>query len=580
MSFIEKYKKYIPFLEQIPELKNKAVVRADIIAWTTVAIVLIPQAMAVASIAWLPAYIWLYTAFLPVIIWGIFSSSRLLSTWPVTVISLMVATTLAPFSLNESEYIMYAAILAIMIWVMQVILWIFKLWSIFNFLSHAVIVWFINAAAVIILFSQLKNIFWIELESWLWVFQTIVALFEKIPTHTHIYTFLFWTWAIALIYLFRVFLPKLPSFLFVVPIAILASYFIWYENLGWVVVWTIPAWLPSLYIPDFKLEILLQLLPWALILWFLWFTEAISIAKAMWLETKRSVSTNQMLFSEWFANISSWFSNWYPVSWTFSRSAVNLRAGAQTQLSSIITWLIVAIVLIFLTVYLYHLPMAILAAILIVAVMGLVKVEPIIKAWKIQKHDAVIAVVTFLTTLAFSPHLEIWIFTWVFLSLVMHLYQSMKPRFSELSMAKDWAYRDAKLHNLETSKKVWIYKFYGKLFFVNIWYFEEKLLKYIESSPNIKVVVIDFSMINYIDSSAMEVLENLIHSMKKYNIDIYFTWVHSNLWKQFKSIWYLEEFWKHNIFPNVDDVVDHLKENKKDLDLKPLLKYSPIKKEQ
>ena len=155
----------------------------------------------------------------------------------------------------------------------------------------------------------------------------------------------------------------------------------------------------------------------------------------------------------------------------------------------------------------------------------------------------------------------------------------MKPRFSELSMAKDWVYRDATRHKLETSKKVWVYRFYGKLFFVNIRYFEWKLMKYIENNKKMKVVVIDFDMINYIDSSAMEVLENLIISMKKYDIEVYFTWIHSNLWKQFKSTWYLKEFWKNNIFPKIKDTISYIKENKKSLDIKPLLEYCPLEEE-
>ena len=580
MSFfsIENFKSYMPFLEWIPELKDKKVLKADIFAWITVAVILIPQAMAYAALAGLPPYIWLYTAFLPVMIWGLFSSSRQLSTWPVTVISLMTATALAPFALWMEEYIMYAAILAIMMWVMQLTLWFLKLWSIFNFLSHSVIVWFINAAAILIWFSQLKWIFWVEMESWLHFFEWIVVLFEAVASSTNIYVLIFWLSWILSLYLLHRFFPKVPRFLFVVIISIIISYLVWFEHLWWDVVWYVPEWLPSLYIPGISYDILIQLLPAALIVGFLWFTEAISIAKSIWLETKKSVSTDQMLISEWLANLASWFSKWYPVSGTFARSAVNLKAWAITPFASIVTWLIIWIVLLFFTPYLYHLPSAILSAIIIIAVTGLIKTWPIIKAWKIQRSDAVVSIITFIVTLLYAPHLEVWIFTWVFLSLVFHLYKSMRPRFSELSMAKDWAYRDAGLHNLKTSKRVWVYRFYWKLFFVNIRYFEWKLMKYIENNKKMKVVVIDFDMINYIDSSAMEVLENLIISMKKYDVEVYFAWIHSNLWQQFKATWYLKEFWKHNIFPKINDTISYLEKNKKSLDLKPLLEYHPIKK--
>ena len=580
MSFIDKnsLKKFFPFLEWIPELKDKQVLKADTIAWITVAIILIPQAIAYASLVWVPPHIWLYTAFLPVIIWGLFSSSRQLSTWPVTVISLMTAATLAPFALWMSDFIMYASILAIMIWLMQMTLWLFRLWSIFNFLSHSVIVWFINAAAIITWLSQLKKIFWVSVNGWTNFFQSTYELIWNVISDTHIYTFAFWgLWILSLV-LLKKYLPKLPRFLLVVVISIIVSYFVWFEELGWNIVWAIPTGLPSLYIPQFSIDILITLFPIAIVVWFLWFTEAISIAKAIWLETKKQVPSNQMLFSQWLANIVSWFSKWFPTSWTFSRSAVNLKTWAKTQFSSVVTWLIIWIALLFFTKYLYHLPEAILAGIIIVAVAWLVQIEPIIKAWKIQKHDAVISIITFVVTIIFSPNLEMWIFVWIFLSLVFHLYQSMKPRFSELSMSKDWAYRDAVLHSLETSKKVWIYKFYWKLFFVNIRYFEWKLMKYVDENPEMKVIVIDFDMIPYIDSSAMEVLENIIMSMEKFDIEVYFTGIHANLWKQFESTWYLTEFWKHNIFPKIPNLIWFLKDNRRDLDMRPLLEYCPIKK--
>lgn len=255
------FKSYLPFLEWISELRNPTVLRADILAWITVAVVLIPQAMAYASLAWLPPYIGLYTAFLPVIIGGIFSSSRQLSTWPVTVISLMTATALAPFALWLEEYIMYAAILAIMMWVMQLTLWILKLGSIFNFLSHSVIVGFINAAAILIGFSQLKWIFWVNIDSWLPLYETIPLLLTEIVNTTNIYIFLFWISAILTLHILQKYFPKLPKFLILVLVSIIISYLIWFENLGWEVVGFIPEWLPSFYVPTISMDILKQLLP-------------------------------------------------------------------------------------------------------------------------------------------------------------------------------------------------------------------------------------------------------------------------------------------------------------------------------
>lgn len=565
-------KSFMPFLEWIPELKDPKVLRADVLAWITVAVVLIPQAMAYAQLAWLPPYIGLYTAFLPVIIGWIFSSSRQLSTGPVTVISLMTATALAPFALWAEEYIMYAAILAIMMWVMQLTLWILKLWSIFNFLSHSVIVWFINAAAILIWLSQLKWIFWVNVESWLHIYETVPQLIIEIYNNTNSTIFIFWAGALIFLYVLQKYFAKLPKFLILVIASIIISYMIGFENLGWSVVWAIPEWLPSFYMPTLSKDILLQLLPAALIVWFLWFTEAISIAKSIGLETKKSVSTDQMLISEWLANLASGFSKWYPVSGTFARSAINLKAWAVTPFASVVTGLIIWAVLLFFTEYLYHLPNAVLSAMIIMAVVWLIHIEPIIKSWKIQKTDAVISIITFIVTLAFAPHLEIWIFTWVFLSLIFHLQKSMKPRFSQLALAPDWAFREWVLHNLPLSPHVWVFRFYWKLYFVNIWYFEWKLMKYIEANPKFKAVVIDFSMIPFVDSSAMEVLENLVISMKKHDLKIHFVWLRWKLIEQMRDTWYLNEFGEQNVFPNIKMSIKYLKKKHKKLDLTGLIK--------
>jgi len=568
-------KKRFPFLDWIPELKNPKILKADIIAGITVAIILVPQSMAYAQLVGVPAYLWLYTAFLPVMIGALFSSSRQLSTWPVTIISLITATTLAPFFTNWNiwtpEYIMYAALLAIMIGIMQVIMWILKMWNIFNFLSHSVILGFLNAAAIIIWVTQLKYVLWIDLPSTEHFYQTIPVLFNAAIQSTHILTLIFGVTAFLVLVLFKIFKPKFPSYLLVSVVWILVAYFIWFENLWWKVVWEINAWFVSFYNPFtteyFTWDIFQKLIPWAIVIWFLGFTEAISIAKAIWIETKKTVSTNQMLLSEWFANISAWFSKWFPVSGTFSRSAVNLRAGAQTPFASIVTGLIIWAVILFFTPYLYHLPIAILWAIIIYAVLSLVKIKPVIHSWKLNKTDTIVSIITFLATIYFAPHLEYWIFIWVFLSLIFHIQKSMKPRFSKLWLHPDWSYRSLVLHNLVDSEKVSIYKFYWKLYFVNIWYFEEVLMKDIEETEDLRVIILDFSMIPNLDSWALEVLKSMVSSLKSIWIDVHFAWLNSIVEKQFINSWITKVITEKNIHSKIYFAVKHLRESRKDLDL-------------
>jgi len=570
------FKKYFPFLDWISELKNPKILKADIIAGITVAIILVPQSMAYAQLVGVPAYLWLYTAFLPVMIGAIFSSSRQLSTWPVTIISLITATTLAPFFTNGNiwwaEYIMYVALLAIMIWIMQVIMWVLRLWNIFNFLSHNVILGFLNAAAIIIWVTQLKYVLWIKMPPTEHFYESVPLLFNTAISSTHYPTLIFWATAFITLVLFKIFKPRFPSYLLVSVAWILISYFIWFEKeFQWTVVWEINAWFVSFYNPFstefFTWEVFEKLIPWALVIWFLGFTEAISIAKAIWIETKKTVSTNQMLLSEWFANMSAWFSQGFPVSGTFSRSAVNLRAGAQTPFASIVTGLIIWAVILFFTKYLYHLPIAILWAIIIYAVLSLIKIKPVLHSWKLNKTDTIVSIITFLSTLYFAPHLENWIFIWVFLSLVFHIHKSMKPRFSKLWLHSDGSYRSLLLHNLEDSKDVSIYKFYGKLYFVNIWYFEEILMKDIENTPNLKVLILDFWMIPRLDSWALEVLHSLVESLKESWIEVHFTTLNSIIEEQFKNIWITKTISKKNIHSKIYFAIKYLRKKREELDL-------------
>lgn len=575
-KILSKLKWYLPFLEWIWELKNPQTLKSDVIAWITVAIILVPQSMAYAQLVGVPAYLGLYTAFLPVMIWAIFSSSRQLSTGPVTIISLITATTLAPFFTNWNiwtpEYIMYVALLAIMIWIMQVLMWFLKMWNIFNFLSHSVILGFLNAAAIIIWFTQVKYILWIDMAKTDHFYESVPLLFETAINSTHFPTLIFWGLAFLILVSFKLFKPKFPSYLLVSIAWILISYFVWFEsNFWWKVVWEINAGFVSFYNPfateHFSWEVFKKLIPGALIIWFLGFTEAISIAKAIWIETKKTVSTNQMLLSEWFANISAGYSQGFPVSWTFSRSAVNLRAWAVTPFSSIVTGVIIWAVILFFTEYLYHLPIAILWAIIIYAVISLVKIKPVVHSWKLNKTDTVVSIITFISTIYFAPHLETWIFIGVFLSLIFHIHKSMKPRFSKLWLHPDWSYRSVRLHDLKESKNVSIYKFYWKLYFVNIWYFEEMLMKEIEETLDLKVMILDFSMIPNMDSWALEVLQSIVSSLKEVGIDIHFTSLNSIVEKQFENVWITKIITQKNIHSKIYFSIKHLKEGNKDLDL-------------
>lgn len=588
LSNNNKLYKYFPFLEWISELKEPKILKSDIIAWVTVAFVLIPQSMAYAWLAWLPIHIWLYTAFIPVIIASLFWSSKIMSSWPVTIISLMTATAisnLAISNISTEAYIVYASLIAFFIWIFYILLSILRLWIIVEFLSSPVIIWFTNAVAIITLISQSWKIFWITYDKWEYFFEWVYNLFISIINYTDLNTFLFWGLSILFLFIIWKISQKIPKVLLLIIISTFLSYYLWYT---WDIVKNIPNALPSFDLPflskyvlnELNLEQIINLFLVSLIIWLIWFTESISVAKFVWLKTKQSINANKELMWQWLSNISSSLFWWYWVAWSFSKTAVNLRAWAQTWFSSVITWIMVLITILYLTPFMYYLPIATLAAIIIVSVSDLIKIKPIIKAYKINKYDWIISVITFIITLFLSPNIELWIIIWISLSLSLFIYKSMRPKLVELWMYKDWLYRDKETLWLKTHNNISIFRFDSELFFANSWFFETKILDLIREKKDIKYVIIDMEWVSNIDSSWIEMLENLISLLEKQNIKIYLTSLRVKVIRIFHEIWFLNNFWKKNIYTKINSALLNIKEKEWDnIDLDVLFEYKPTRKE-
>ncbi len=564
--------RFTPFKSWIWELKDTKVLKADIIAGITVALVLIPQSMAYAQLAWLPAYIWLYASFLPVIIAAFFWSSRQLSTGPVAIVSLMTAAALEPIAgSNPSWFVAYAALLALLVWLFQLFLWLFRLGIIVNFLSHPVVVWFTNAWALIIATSQLNKIFGVAAGKWDHQYQIVYEVIKNAIKGTHLLTLMIWAWSLLTLFIIKKISSKLPGVLITVAIFTIISYYIKFKTLGWSVIWEIPSWLPGFALPAFDMDKAMWLMTTAMTIALVWFMEAISIAKWMASQSKQKVSANQELVGQWLANIVSAFFSGYPVSWSFSRSAVNFSAGARTGFSSVVTGIIIALTLLFLTPLMYHLPQATLAAVIIMAVINLIKIEPITHAFKIQKHDGIVGVITFIATLYFAPNLEEGIIIWIILSLWLFLFRSMKPTFTELSLNEKWVLKDSKFFNLKTSDTVGLYQFTGPLYFANAGYFEGKLLWFVADKPKLKVLILDLESVQEIDATGQEVIENIVDKIEKTGIEILFCRVEPKICTVFRKVGFFAHYNKSKIFHKRLDAFTYIKEKyKKDVDLKTL----------
>ncbi len=580
--------KYLPFLQWINELKDKNILRKDIFAGLSVSFILIPQSMAYAQLAGLPVEVGLYTAFIPVIVAALFGSSPQMSTWPVTIVSLMTATALAPIASSWSEgYIAYASFIAFFTSLFYLLIGSLRLWVIVDFLSHPVIVGFTNAAAILTISSQLSKIFWVSYEkSWTYV-HWLINLFWEILSSTHLPTLICGVSSILfLIIIWRIF-PKTPKVLFLIILSITFSYYLWYNANFWgSIIKNIPSELPG-----FSLNFLSV---WMATLWFydifrLWlfsiiigligFTESISVAKFVSYTTKKPLSPNRELIWQWLANLSSSLFWWYWVAGSFSKTAVNLKAGASTGLTGVITGLMVGFTLLFLTPFLEYLPTATLAAIIIVAVTHMIRFKPLNQAWKIEKHDAIIGYITFLSTLAFSPNIEVWVLVWVVLSLVFFIYRSMRPKIIELWLYKDGTYRDIDLFWLKSSKDIWVYRLDGNLFFANSWYIESKIFNHILEEKELSYIILDFEWVNNIDSSAAEMLNNLVTRMKEENIKVYVTWIRAKVFQKLTVSKFIKNFWEKRVLLSISDAISKIKKkSNKKTDFSSLLGYEKDKK--
>jgi len=541
--------RYLPFMAWIGDLKKSGVMRADIIAGITVALVLVPQSMAYAQLAGLPAYYGLYASFLPGIIAALFGSSRQLATGPVAVVSLMTASALEPIAgANQELYIAYAIMLALMVGIFQLALGLLRLGILVNFLSHPVVVGFTNAAAIIIGTSQLGKLFGVSVEKAEHTYETVFNTLVEAARSTHMETLMMAVLALAIMIALKRFLPKVPNVLTAVAITTIISWQIGFEGMGGKVVGAIPAGLPPLAVPTIDFQVMTQLLSVAVVISIIGFMEAISIAKAMATRTRQRLDANQELVGQGLGNIMSSLSGGYAVSGSFSRSAVNISAGAITGFSAVVTGIVVGITLIALTPLLYYLPQATLAAVIIMAVINLVKIDPIRHAWKVQRHDAVVAVITFVLTLAWAPHLEQGIKIGVILSLALFLYRTMSPRVAVLSRDPDGTLRDAEVRKLQTCRNISLIRFDGPLYFANTGYFEDKVLERVALKPDLKFVIIDAEGINEIDATGEEMLFNLVDRLKEAGIELIIARAKKQLWDTFERTDLMDRLGRDHVF--------------------------------
>jgi sulfate permease, SulP family len=479
--------------------------------------------MAYAMIAGLPPVFGLYAALIPQVIYGILGTSRQLSVGPVAMDSLLVAAGLGALSLSGiEEYIGMAIFLALFMGSIQFLLGIVRMGFLVNFLSKPVISGFTSAAALIIGLSQLKHLLGTQIERSNQIHTLLYNAFKTIDQTQWIALVLGLT-AIVIIKSLKRIHKRIPGALIVTLLGIVVTYVFRLDQLGLSIVQDVPKGLPSFSLPSVEQSRIAELFPIAITLALIAFMEAISVAKAVEEKHKlNEVRPNQELIALGLSNVIGSLFQSYPTTGGFSRTAVNDQAGAASTLASFISAAIVGLTLLFLTPLFYYLPNTVLAAIIMVAVFGLIDIEYPKVLWKNRKDEFALLLFTFIITLTVG--IKEGILFGVLLSLLLLVYRSSKPHFAILARVKNSPYyRNIKRfpEEVEIDPEIVLFRFDGQLYFGNKDYFKSSLLQAIEErGASVSKLILNVEPINYIDSSAAFMLRQLVEDLASRNINV------------------------------------------------------------
>jgi SulP family sulfate permease len=499
---------------------NRSTLFSDLIAGLSIAVIVIPQGLAYAMIAGLPPIYGLYAALIPQLIHGIMGTSRHPAVGPVALDSLVVAIALGALSLSGiGEVIAAAVFLATMVGILQLLMGLLQMGVMANYLSRPVISGFTSAAAIIIGFSQVEHLLGLQIESSNQIQKMILSVLQNF-NESHLITVVVGLSAMSLILITKKYLPKFPSALLVSVFGVLLIWSTRWDLHGVEIVGYIPAGLPDVGLFTVYPELIKDMLPFALTLAVIGYVEIISITKELEeQEEKYSLKPNKELMALGTANLVGSFFQSYPVSASFSRSAVKFQAGAKTGMTSVFSALIVGLTLLFFTSLFFYLPIAVLAGIIMVAVIRLINVRYAIDLYKTRRDEFFLLLVTCLLTLFVG--ISEGILIGALLSLLLMVIRTSKPHYAVLAKVSGTNYYK-NISRFETDTKIdddiLIMRFDAQLFFGNRDYFRKVVFEEVEKKPNLKGFVLVARGITYIDSSGLSTLGAMIRSLQQKGI--------------------------------------------------------------
>ena len=533
---VKNWRSYLPILDVIKHYRREDF-HHDLIAGLVVGMITVPQAIAYAFLAGLPPEAGLYACLAPMVIYAILGSSKHMVVGPVAVAALMVAAAVGEFAPAYSDaYLGITTVLCLQSGLILLALRATNMGGVVNLLSHPVIVGFVNAAALLIVISQLGPLTGIATESGQNPLERLIYLGSHID-QLNVATLLMGLGSAALMWFVHKHLISLLGFFGInlpaghpitrlgpMLVAIVAVLVIWAGGFNTTfsieVIGPIPGGLPAFTLPPFNLNLWMDLLPTSTMIALVAYVESFSIGTTLATRERTRVNSNQELIALGAANIGAAFTGAYPVAGSFSRSSVNYQSGARTPISSMVCMVVIVLTLLFFTPAFTLLPHAALAAIVIISVFGLMDFTSARSHWKLFRHDSITEIATLISVLVFG--VETGLITGVALSIALFVRRVSKPHIAIVGRIGDSEqFRAVKRHDVETFGHVAAVRVDESLYFANANQVENKLLKIIQRRPGTRHVLLVCTAINMIDVSGLEMLYRVNQSFERMGITLH-----------------------------------------------------------
>ena len=548
-------RRFFPILEWLPRYQ-KSDFKGDLQAGLTITVMLIPQSMAYALLAGVPPIYGLYASVVPLVVYAFLGTSKQLAVGPAAMISLLTATGIGQLAtIGSPDFVMYAVMLAFLVGILQILMGIFRVGFLVNFISHPVIKGFTFAASLIIAVSQFKYILGLDIPRGHFILTTLRNLYQHLP-QTNLPTVVIGVGSILLLVAMKKWKPGFPAALLVVALSTVVVAVLRLDKAGVSIVGNIPAGLPAPHLPALSSAVVRELIPTAVTIAFVGFMESISVAKAMAARHHYTIDANQEMIAIGAANVAGSLFQAYPVAGGFGRTAVNDQAGARTPLASVVTATGILITLLFFTPFFYYLPRAVLAAIIIVAVWGLMDWKELKFLWAVKPSDAGLLLITFLATLLVG--IEQGILIGIGASILAFIFQSTRPHYAILGQLPGTRFfrNVERFPQARTFPEIVILRIDASFYFANANFLRERLEKLLYRPQPLRAVILDCGSVNSLDSTALETLSDIVREFAENKVELLFANVKGPVRDVMRKSGLLAVIGPQRIFLSVADAVD------------------------